>query len=217
MKETDLFKPVRSLLMSLGFDVQGEILAADVFAVKDNQIIIVELKLQITLKLIYQALERQKVTPFVYIGVPKQILKAHQKKNPQFLLLLKKLGVGLIEVTLDEAKIMLEPDVFETKSTKSSAAKKRVMLKEFDARDQYQTLGGTNEKKMTAYREKVVEIAKALFDLKEAPLKLIKEYTRIDKSADILRNNFDGWFIKNEKGLYQLSPLGLFEIEKYLF
>lgn len=216
MKETDLFKPIRSLLLAMGFDVQGEILAADVFAVKENQIVIVELKLNITLKLIYQALERKKVTPFVYIGVPKQILKLHQKKNSQFFVMLKKLGLGLIEVTTEQAIIVFEPDDDIT-LTKSSAAKKRVMMKEFDARDQYQTLGGTNQKKMTAYREKVVEIAKALFELKEAPLKLIKEYTRIEKTADILRHNYDAWFIKNEKGLYQLSPLGLSEIEKFLF
>lgn len=91
------------------------------------------------------------------------------------------------------------------------------MMREFNSRDQYQSLGGTKGKKMTAYREKVVEIAKALHTLKEAPLKLIKEYTRIDKTADILRDNYDQWFIKNEKGLYQLSPLGEEEIVKHLF
>ncbi len=217
MKETDLFKPVRTLLLNMGYDVQGEILAADVFAVKEKEIIIVELKLQITLKLIYQALERKKVTPNVYIGVPKNIRSTHQKNNAQFMVLLKKLGLGLMEVTLDKATILLEPNEEEVQTTRHSSAKKRVMMKEFDARDQYQTLGGTKEKKMTAYREKVVEIAKALHTLKEAPLKLIKEYTRIEKSADILRNNYDGWFLKNEKGLYQLSPLGLSEIENHLF
>ena len=217
MKETDLFKPVRTLLLSMGYDVQGEILAADVFAVKEKEIIIVELKLQITLKLIYQALERKKVTPYVYIGVPKRILSTHQKNNAQFMVLIKKLGLGLMEVTLEKATILLEPNEEAFQATRHSSAKKRVMMKEFDARDQYQTLGGTNQKKMTAYREKVVEIAKALHELKEAALKLIKEYTRIDKSADILRNNYDGWFYKNEKGLYQLSPLGLSEIENHLF
>jgi hypothetical protein len=188
-----------------------------VFAVKDKEVIIVELKLQITLKLIYQALERKKVTPLVYIGVPKRILTTHQKNNSQFVILLKKLGLGLMEVTLDKANILIEPSDDNQVVTRHSSAKKRVMMKEFDARDQYQTLGGTNQKKMTAYREKVVEIGKALHVLKAASVKLVKEYTRIEKSADILRNNYDGWFIKNEKGLYQLSPLGLNEIEKHLF
>lgn len=217
MKETDLFKPVRKLLLALGYEVQGEILAADVFAVKDNQVLIVELKLAITLKLIYQAIERQKITPDVYIAVPKSIIKSHQKNNPQFLMLLSKLGVGLIEVSKDEATIIHESHVQEQMKTRSSSAKKAHMMKEFNERDQYQTIGGTNGKKMTAYKEKVIEIAKSLYDLKEAPLQLIKDYTRIDKTADILRNNYDGWFTKNEKGLFQLSPLGEAEMLKHLF
>lgn len=217
MKETDLFKPVRNLLIQQGFEVQGEIFAADVFAVKDKQIVIVELKLNMTLKLIYQAIERQKVTPYVYIGLPKIVSRRHQKSNAQYMTLLKRLGIGLIEVTLDEANIVL--DVFDQSITtvKQSPGKKRIMMKEFDARDQYQTIGGTKGKKMTHYREQVVEIAKAIYSLKEAPLSLIKEYTRIDKTANILRDNYDGWFHKNEKGLFELSPLGLIEIKKLLF
>lgn len=216
MKETDLFKPVRKLFMDLGYDVQGEILAADVFAVKEKEVVIVELKLAMTLKLIYQAIERQKVTPFVYIAAPKSALKSHQKNNPQFLLMLKKLGIGCIEVSQHEAYILCEPNMTDVKM-KISSGKKAHMMKEFNGRDQYQTLGGTNGKKMTAYREKVLEIAKALYELKEAPLQLIKDYTRIEKAAQILRDNYDGWFIKNEKGLFQLSPLGVQEIVNFLF
>lgn len=37
MIETDLFKPVRKLLLEKGYDVQGEILAADVFAVNEQK------------------------------------------------------------------------------------------------------------------------------------------------------------------------------------
>jgi hypothetical protein len=218
MIETDLFKPVRKLLLEKGYDVQGEILAADVFAVNEHkEIIIVELKLTISLKLIYQAIERQKVTPFVYIAAPQRVVKAHMKSHPAFYTLLKRLGIGLIEVYHDEAKILIEPVKEPNTSVKIRSSQKSFMMREFNSRDQYQSLGGTKGKKMTAYREKVVEIAKALHTLKEAPLKLIKEYTRIDKAADILRDNYDQWFIKNEKGLYQLSPLGEEEIVKHLF
>ncbi len=217
MKETDLFKPVRQLLLSMGYEVQGEIMAADVFAVKDKDIIIVELKLAMSLKLVYQAIERQKVTPHVYIAMPKLPLRRHLKANPQLTLLLKKCGIGLIEVTQAEANIILNSHHESIIPTKMSPAKKRVMMKEFEARDQYQTLGGTNGKKITAYREQVIEIAKALLSLGEAPLNMIKEYTRIEKAAAMLRNNYDGWFQKNKKGLYELSPKGLEEIKPFLF
>jgi hypothetical protein len=46
---------------------------------------------------------------------------------------------------------------------------------------------------------------------------MIKEYTRIEKAAAMLRNNYDGWFQKNKKGLYELSPKGLEEIKPFLF
>ncbi len=217
MKETDLFKPVRSLFLKEGYDVQGEILQADLFAVKDNKIVIVELKLQMSLKLIYQVIDRQMVTPHVYMAIPKLVIKKHQKNHNQFTQLLKKLGVGLIEVTLDEAVIIIEPNENHITNKKSSSAKKKVMLNEFNQRDQYLTVGGTNGKKMTYYREQTLEIAKAIHTLGEASLKLIKEYTRIEKTAAILRDNYDGWFQKNEKGLHELSPLGKKEIEQYLF
>lgn len=217
MKETDLFKPVRKLFLDQGYDVQGEILAADVFAVKEKEVIIIELKLAMSLKLIYQAIERQKVTPNVYIALPKVQIHKHLKTNPQLKLLLHKAGIGLIEVTLNEANILIEPATSDQIQLKTAPQKKRMMMREFNARDQHQTLGGTNGKKVTAYKEKVIEIAKALLSLKEADYKLIKEYTRIEQAATILRNNFDGWFIKNEKGLYELSPKGMDEIHRLLF
>lgn len=217
MKETDLFKPVRTLFLEQGYDVQGEILAADVFAVKGDEIIIVELKLQISLKLIYQTMERQKVAHRVYLAAPKLVVQRHIKNHAQFIPLLKRLSIGLISVTLERAEVMLEPEDINQPAKRGSSSKKRLMLHEFHARDQHQTIGGTNQKKMTFYREQVIEIAKALHTLQEASTKLIKDYTRIEKTADILSKNFDGWFMKNEKGLHQLSPKGEKEIQRFLF
>jgi len=217
MKETDLFKPVRAHFLSLGYDVQGEILAADVFAVKGDDIVIVELKLTISMKLIYQAMERQQVAQRVYLAAPKAVVLRHMKNNPMFIRLLNRLGLGLMTVTSDKIDIILEPESSILTPKRGSSSKKRLMLSEFHARDQHQTLGGTNQKKITFYREQVIEIAKALYTLHEASTKLLKEYTRIDKTADILRKNYDGWFTKNEKGLHMLSPQGETAIKDFLF
>lgn len=216
MKETDLFKPVRAYFLAQGYDVQGEIIQADVFAVKGDTIIIVELKLSISLKLIYQALERQGVTKHVYLAAPKSVVTRHMKSHPMFIHLLKRLGLGLMAVTFERVDVLLEPDALVS-SSRRTPSQKRLMLHEFHARDQHQTIGGTNQKKMTFYREQVIEIAKALYTLHEASTSLVKEYTRIEKSADILRKNYDGWFMKNEKGLYQLSPKGQDGIQTFLF
>lgn len=215
MKETDLFIPVRTLLMSMGYDVQGEIGAADVFAKHESSLIIVELKLQVTLKLIYQAIERQKITPYVYIAIPNTIYINHLKNNPQFHELMKLLKLGLIIVKQKDATIIIEPNA--SYAIKPKAQKRRLMEKEFDNRDQHLTLGGTKEKRMTHYREQVIEVAKALYSLHEASAKTLKAYTQIEKTTDILNDNYDGLFIKKEKGLYVLSPLGHDTVEKLLF
>lgn len=215
MKETDLFIPVRKLLMGLGYDVQGEIGAADVFAKKEEELLIVELKLQITLKLIYQAIERQKITRNVYIAVPASIYKNHLKQNPQFHDLIKLLKLGLITVKDHEAFILIASD--SSYVIKHKPTRKRMMEKEFLKRDQHLTLGGTKEKRMTYYRESVLEVAKALYTLKEATTITLKAYTQIAKTSDILADNYDQLFLKKEKGLYVLSPLGIETVEKLLF
>ena len=60
MKETNLYQPVKSYLEDSGFVVKAEINQADIVAVKGDYIIIVELKLSISLKLIYQGHRKTK-------------------------------------------------------------------------------------------------------------------------------------------------------------
>ena len=126
MKETDLFFPVRDYLMALGYDVQGEILAADIFAKKEDDIIIVELKLTISLKLIYQALERKKITDHVYIATPLSIAKSHHRNNPQFYDLLKRLGVGLLAVNNQQVTCLLASD--HSEPMKKKYQKKKLLI-----------------------------------------------------------------------------------------
>jgi hypothetical protein len=76
MKESDLFNPIANLLKSQGFIVQGEIKNLDVFGVKDNTTIAVEMKLAINLKLIYQVVDRLRLVDLVYLAVPQKALKA---------------------------------------------------------------------------------------------------------------------------------------------
>ena len=44
----------------------------------------VELKLKISLKLIYQAIERFKICEKVYLGIPNEAIKSHQKTHEIF-------------------------------------------------------------------------------------------------------------------------------------
>ena len=72
--ERDLYGPVRDYLQSLGYEVKGEVKNCDVTALRDGELIVVELKRGFTLELIYQAVDRQRIADGVYVA---EIGRAH--------------------------------------------------------------------------------------------------------------------------------------------
>ena len=70
LRESDLYGPVRDYLENLGYQVKGEVKDCDIAALRDGELIVVELKRGFTLELIYQALDRQRVADGVYVAVP---------------------------------------------------------------------------------------------------------------------------------------------------
>ena len=70
LRESDLYGPVRDYLTGLGYEVKGEVKDCDIAAMRDGELIVVELKRGFTLELVYQALDRQRVADGVYVAVP---------------------------------------------------------------------------------------------------------------------------------------------------
>ena len=70
--ETDLYQPVKTLLEGQGYEVKGEVAAADIVAIRgEEDPIIVELKTAFSLTLFHQAIERQSLSDHIYIAVPR--------------------------------------------------------------------------------------------------------------------------------------------------
>ncbi len=209
MKETDLYTPVRTLLVSMGYRVKGEIGAIDVYAIRDDQVLAVELKTKISLKLIYQAIERQRIADEVYIAIPKAAFDAHKANKKDLKRLLSRLGLGLMIVSGEMAHFVHDPTDVNMTRVKSQSKKKRIRLKtEFESRANNKVLGGVQGKRMTAYRENAVMIARVL-DL-EGPMavKEIRRDTAIMTAQKILYDNHYGWFLRLERGVYGLSEKG---------
>ena len=62
IRETELYAPIKRLLEGQGYEVKGEVGAADIVAVRgDEDPVIVELKTAFSLSLFHQAIERQAV------------------------------------------------------------------------------------------------------------------------------------------------------------
>jgi len=206
MKESDLFKPIATLLKAQGFVVQGEIKNLDVFAVKEKLTIAVEMKLAINLKLIYQVVDRLKLVDLVYLAVPQSAINSLKNHHKLFLGLLRKLEVGLITVQDDRAIVILEATPFDTvKSHQRNKRKQQGLMKEFLQRLDHPQIGGVKGPRLTAYRLRAMKIKDAMMIEKTYTIQQLKALTNVHDVASILRNNYYGWFSHPSRGLYSLS------------
>lgn len=213
MKETQLYNPVKQLLESNGYLVKAEVKDVDVMAIKDEYNVIVELKTQISLKLIYQAVDRQKLADKVYVALPSSVIQSQKSNYKYFALLLKRLDLGLIKVYQDRAEIILETFGFDMQKSISNSNKRKIkLMNEFSLRNA-ENVGGTKGRKMTLYREKAIEIAKFIYKYGESSPKEIKKYTKIIEASGILQNNYYKWFKRVDRGIYHLTELGLNQVK----
>ncbi|MBE0700964.1 MAG: hypothetical protein IH571_04690 [Acholeplasmataceae bacterium] len=209
MLETELFAPIKSYLESQGYVVKGEVKSIDVFAMKGETSIAVELKTTISLKLIYQAIDRQKIADAVYIAFPKTAVKRHQSSFRSLVLLCKRLTLGMMSVDKTKVEILLEAKPYDLNiSKKRNIKKKTTILKEYSNRETNVNLGGTKDKIMTVYKEKALKIANCLKNKAVQSPRQIKIITGVEETASILLKNYYGWFSKIQRGQYALSEKG---------
>ncbi len=204
MAETDLYLPVKRHLEAQGYAVKAEVRGCDVMAVRGNEPpVIVELKTGLTLKLLYQAMERLTVTEHVYVAVarPKRGVGASALK------LCRRLGIGLIVVTAaGSLEVLADPLPY---APRANTRKRGLLLKEFNARSGDPNTGGSTRKPlMTAYRQDALKCAGHLVNHGPARIRDVKAATAVDRAAGIFRDNVYGWFAKVERGVYGLSEVG---------
>jgi len=203
-----LFKPVKDLLENAGYEVKAEVKNADVVAVRDNDIAIVELKQTINLKLLYQATERQKITDNVFIAIPKPTRKImFSKSHKEKIQLVRRLQIGLMYVD-KKAEVIFEPKPFHMNISRGKSRKNtNLLISEFNKRDTSLNIGGAKGKIVTAYKEAAIKILLTL-ENGELSTKEIKELTKVDDATRILYKNFYGWFEGVSRGVYKLSKKG---------
>lgn len=210
-----MYQDIKEFLETLGYSVKAEVLNTDITAVKDDEVIIVEMKKTLNTRLMYQGCKRQALSDYVYLAIPKptkRVEKSNQFKEK--LLIIKRLELGLIYVDIEKSKVTVQSDPKNYQKRRNNKKKKK-LLKEWNERvTTFNTAGVTKTKIITAYREQAITIA---YYLKDEPLKLktIKELSGSSKCASILQKNFYGWFERVDRGIYALTPKGCLELEKY--
>lgn len=216
IRETELYAPVKALLESQGYEVKGEVAAADVVACREEENpVIVELKTGFSLSLFHQAIDRLSLSETVYVCVPRGSGRKFLKSLKSNKTLCRRLGLGLITVRMRDglAEVHLDPAPYKPRQ---SQRKKARLLKEFAARVGDPNTGGTTRKPlMTAYRQDALRCAGMLHQNGATKAAHVASTCGVAKARQIMSANHYGWFDRVATGIYELSPNGRRAITDY--
>ena len=203
MLETELYLPVKRFLEAQGYAVKAEIGACDVLAVRgDEPPVIVELKTSFNLQLLLQGIDRQSVTDTVYLAIP----EPKRALSQDILRLCKRLGLGLLVVNGQWVEAYLDPAPYQPRKV---PRRRTLLLREFQRRVGDPNSGGSNKRPLvTAYRQDALRCVKFLKNTGASRVCDIVAQTKVERAASILRRDAYGWFVKEERGIYFLSPKG---------
>lgn len=210
-KESDLYQPVYDYFTALGYDVQAEVKSCDLVAKKDGEVIIAELKKNFCLKLVYQAIERQSITNFVYVVIPRPKKGAKGSEWKHMLKLMKRLDIGIITVAVDSPLktvdiISMPAGIINTKNS----GKRSSLNREAKERNLRLNTGGVSKTKiLTAYKEKSIYVLCLTELLETISPSTVNKILGEPYAGNIIARNYYGWFNKVSKGVYCLSDKGM--------
>ena len=207
-REQDIYPPVKALLQRQGYEVKGEVGAADVVARREGEPpVIVELKLRFSLSLFHQAVTRLSVTDQVYIAVPRPTGKTARRALKDNLALCRRLGLGLITVNANaRAEVQCDPGPYAPRKSKKRTAR---LLREFDRLEGDPNAGGaTRHGIVTAYRQEALRCAAHLAQHGPTKGADVARATTVPTATRIMAANHYGWFERVSTGIYALTDAG---------
>jgi hypothetical protein len=207
IRETDLYPAIKHLLEAQGYEVKGEVGAADVVALRDGaEPLIVEMKTGFALALYHQAVARLSVTDHVYIAVPTPKGRTARRILRENLTLCRRLGIGLITVKEDLAEIRCDPGPYRPRKSKVKSDR---LLKAFARLDGDPNDGGaTRHGLVTGYRQEALRCAAYLAETGPEKGALIAKATGVAGATRLMADNHYGWFTRIERGVYGLTEKG---------
>lgn len=209
IKEEELYTPVCRFLSSQGYTVRGEVKNCDVAAIRDGEMVVVELKTAFNLKLVYQAMDRKAITENVYAAIPRPKTGQNTRAWKNMLRLLKKLEIGLITVALDgmgSVDVILEPT--DGGGYKNSR-KRSALAGELAGRHMDANNGGIVRRKiMTAYKEREIALCVLLSDRESITFKELKAMGLGAEYQSVLTRNYSRLFDRKGRGQYALAQKG---------
>jgi hypothetical protein len=217
LKEEDLFDPVRDHLLAQGYTVRAEVKNCDLVARKGEELVVVELKRHMSIDLLIQATERQRITSAVYVAVPGPVSFSRGSRWHGVKRVLRGLELGLIVVTPGKRSarvdVLFHPLPYQRQRLQR---RRRAILREVDGRSANHNRGGVTQRKLiTAYRESAIRIACALDMNGSMSPRQLRALGTGEKTPRILADNHYGWFERIERGVYALTSQGRDALRDY--
>lgn len=215
MKESDLYPPIKAYLEAQGYEVKAEIGECDVLAARgEEDPVAIEIKLSFSLALVMQGVARQTLFDQVYLAVPVSGPRGWRLRYRDISALCRRLGLGLLAVKPDTGAVEahLDPGPYRPRR---NAKRRGRLLREFERRVGDPNLGGAGgEKRVTAYRQDALRLARAL-ETGEASPAALGAQTGVTRAGAILRDDHYGWFERVRRGVYALTPEGAAGLETF--
>lgn len=217
--ETDLYEPIKAYLEGEGYRVQAEVKGCDVVATRGEDVLIVELKRQFNLKLLFQAIQRQQVCSSVFLAFPLTKAMASRKRINEIKALAKRLHLGLMIVHDRPSGYAVEvPLVPDFQVFRVNVKAQKAFLKELYSREHSVNTGGMVKRKIvTAHKERGLAIAAFLRVHGPQNIEAVATYMGQSKAmaGQALRANHYGWYLRIEKGIYAFDPSGESDFRNY--
>lgn len=214
--ETDLYPPIKAFLEAQGYAVKGEIGRCDVVAVRgDEGPVVIELKVRFSLDLVFQAVERFSVTDKVYVAIENRKKSVWTRRSKDIMRLCRTLGVGLLTVHVESG--LVEPRLDPGARVRRVVKKRRErLLREFARRVGDPAVGGSTKKPvMTAYRQDALRLARALGAGGPTKVGDLRVAVGVERAGSILLRDVYGWFEREKRGVYGLTPKGTEALELF--
>jgi hypothetical protein len=206
--ESDLYPPIKALLERQGYEVKGEVGAADVVARRGCEPpVIVELKLRFSLALFHQAIARLRVSDRVYVATARPTGRSARRALKDNLALCRRLGLGLITVRADGlAEVQCDPGPYAPRKSKTRGAR---LLREFDRLQGDPNDGGaTRHGIVTGYRQDALRCAEYLAVNGPSKGAVVARAVAVPAATRIMADNHYGWFVRESRGIYALTEAG---------
>lgn len=205
--ETALYLPVKRFLEKLGFTVKGEVGGCDLVALSGDDppiVVIGELKLSFNLELVLQAVDRAGACDEVWLAARMSLRGKGREADARYRNLCRRLGFGMLAVTgTGDVEVIVKP---ATTAPRRNPKKRSRLVSEHQRRRGDPVLGGTARSPiMTAYRQQALTCASALA---QGPRRVRDLKSDSPDAAKILLHNVYGWFIRVERGIYELTDAG---------